>query len=145
MPRREWRHPNRPIIQALAPYVFVSDGEVELTQLPAHQHYFEDQRPGILIAGSFPIRDWLRPLNFAFEWHDTERPLVLKRGEPWFYVALSNYTGERITVEQILRTPEISTYMAHLRGVTGFTARTFELLDRARKVRPIAFLPQRST
>jgi hypothetical protein len=142
MPRREWRHPDRTIIQTLAPYVFVSDDEVELTQLPAHQHYFGDQRPGILIAGNFPIRDWVRPLNFAFEWHDIERPLTLKRGEPWFYLSFANATGERITIEQIKSTPEISAYMAHLRGVTSFTTHTFELLDRARKIRPIAFLPQ---
>jgi hypothetical protein len=143
MPRREWRHPSRPIIQILAPYVFVSDDDIELAQLPAHQHFFGDRRPGIVIAGSFPIRDWLRPLNFAFEWHDIERPLVLKQSEPWFYVAFEGTGGDRITLEQIQKTPEISSYMAHIRGVTSFTTHTFELIERAQQVRPNMLLPPR--
>jgi len=145
MPRREWSNPDRPIIQILAPYVFVSDDELELAQIPAHQHYFGQRRPGILIAGNFPIRDWPRPLNFAFEWHDVEHPLILRRQEPWFYVAFSSATSEHITIEQINKTPEISSYMAHLRGVTGFTAQTFELIARAREIRPDILLPPRPT
>jgi hypothetical protein len=141
MPRREWRHPDRPVIQILAPYVFISDDDVELSQLPAYQHYFEERRPGILVAGAFPIRDWVRPLNFAFEWYATNHPLVLRRGEPWFYVGFANGAGERITLEQITKTPAISSYMAALRGVSGFTARTFDLIERARRIRPPTLLP----
>lgn len=145
MPRREWRNPERPIIQILAPYVFISDDEVELAQVTAHQHYFGTHRPGILIAGSFPIRDWPRPLNFAFEWHDIEQPLILRRSEPWFYVVFTNAGNECIVIEQITKTSEISNYMAHLRGVTGFTAQTFDLISRAREIRPAALLPARQS
>ncbi len=32
--RREWRHPDRPLIQIVTPYMFVADEPVYLTQIP---------------------------------------------------------------------------------------------------------------
>jgi len=143
LPRREWRHPQRPILQIQAPYVFVSDDEVELTQVPAHQHYSGD-RPGIVIAGRFPIRDWPRPLSFAFEWHDVSRPLKLNRGEPWFYLSFRAASGERVRLERIVKTEAIDRYLAHIADVATYTGRTFDLMSRAREVRPAQLLPETS-
>jgi hypothetical protein len=141
LPRREWRHPHRPILQIQAPYVFISDDEVELTQSPAHQHY-HPHRPGVVIGGSFPIRDWPRPLSFAFEWHDVSAPLRLDRGEPWFYVSFWVRSGERVRLERVPRTEVISRYIAHISDVATYTARTFDLMAKAREVRPAQLLPE---
>jgi hypothetical protein len=141
LPRREWRHPQRPIVQIQAPYVFVSDDEVELTQVPSHQHYQPD-RPGVVIAGRFPIRDWPRPLSFAFEWHDVAAPLKLARGEPWFYLTFETRTGERVRLERIAKTEAIARYIAHISDVATYTGRTFDLMNKAREVRPPRLLPE---
>jgi hypothetical protein len=141
LPRREWRHPDRPILQIQAPYVFVSDDEVELTQEPPHQHYLPG-RPGVTIAGSFPIRDWPRPLSFAFEWHDIAAPLLLKRGEPWFYLSFYAASGDRVRLERIAKSKALQDYLAHISDVATFTARTFDLIERAREVRPARLLPE---
>jgi hypothetical protein len=141
MSRREWRHPERPIVQLLAPYVFIADDEVEVAQTPAHQHY-HSARPGVMIAGAFPIRDWPRPLSYAFEWHDTGATLRLQRGEPWFYVSLRAANGERVRLERIEKSPAIEKHMAHVADVASYTARTFDLMERAREVRPPRLLPE---
>ena len=141
LPPREWRHPERPILQIQAPYIFVSDDEVELAQEPPHQHHLPG-RPGVTIAGSFPIRDWPRPLSFAFEWHDVAAPLTLKRGEPWFYLSFRSAAGDRVRLEHIAKSKAIEDYIAHISDVATFTARTFDLIERAREVRPARLLPE---
>src|SRR3546814_305749 len=60
---------------------------VYVNQYPPLFHYTPD-RPGIQISGRFPIDIWPRPLQWAFEWHDTAKDLILRRGEPLFYVRL---------------------------------------------------------
>src|SRR3546814_19821019 len=69
----------------LTSYVFVSDDPVYVNQYPPLFHYTPD-RPGIQISGRFPIDIWPRPLQWAFGWHDTAKDLILRRGEPLFYV-----------------------------------------------------------
>ncbi|HET7715737.1 MAG TPA: hypothetical protein VFK86_08925, partial [Bauldia sp.] len=80
--RREWRHPDRPIIQLITPYIFVADETVYLTQLPPFTSYHMNAWPGVLIGGRFPAHVWPRHLMWGFEWYDTKKPLSLKRGEP---------------------------------------------------------------
>jgi hypothetical protein len=79
-PRHEWRHPQRPVLQMLTSYVFVSDDPVYINQLPPFLNYTGDARPGIQIGGRFPIDVWPRALMWAFEWHDTKKDLILRRG-----------------------------------------------------------------
>lgn len=73
-------------MQILTPYVFLADEPVYLTQLPPFAHYREPQLPGTLIGGRVPIHIWPRRMMWAFEWYDTSKPIVLTRGEPWFYL-----------------------------------------------------------
>ena len=53
-PREEWRHPDRPVLQFMTSYVFVSDDPVYINQYPPIHHYAPD-RPGVQISGRFPI------------------------------------------------------------------------------------------
>ena len=45
-PRHEWRHPQRPVLQMLTAYVFVSDDPVYINQYPRILHFSSDTRPG---------------------------------------------------------------------------------------------------
>ena len=80
-PQNEWRHPDRPIIQITAPYVFVADEPCYVVQTAPYLDYFPTPRPGVQMGGRFPVHVWPRPLSWGFEWHDVNKPLVLKRGE----------------------------------------------------------------
>jgi hypothetical protein len=67
-PEREWRYPDRPTIQLMLPYVFISDEPVYLNQVPPFMHLLESPWPRTLFGGRFPIDIWPRPLMWAFEW-----------------------------------------------------------------------------
>ncbi len=58
--KREWRDPNRPILQFMTPYVFLSDETVFINQLPPFYHYNPTPWPGMIIGGRFPIDVWPR-------------------------------------------------------------------------------------
>jgi hypothetical protein len=80
--RKEWRDPNRPILQIVTPYLFVADEPIYMTQLPPFAHYRDEPLPGVMIGGRLPIHIWPRPMMWAFEWMDPSQDLTLKRGEP---------------------------------------------------------------
>jgi hypothetical protein len=135
--RPEWRHPNRPIIQVMTPYLFVADEPVYINQLPPFMDFVEPTLPGVMIAGRFPIHIWPRPLMWAFEWFDVRRDLTLKRGQPWFYARFEAEDPARpIRVVEAKLTPEGVTYLDSIAGVTNYVNRTFSLFDRAKKRRP---------
>ncbi len=110
-PRHEWRHPQRPVLQMLTSYVFVWDDPVYISQYPPMQHYLGDARPGIQINGRFPIDVWPRALQWAFEWHDTTKDLILRRGEPLFYVRFEwPDPSAPVRVIPAKKTPELDSY-----------------------------------
>lgn len=117
IPAGAWRRPDRPIIQVATPYVFISDAAVHMTQAPPFNHYPDRPWPGLVIGGRFSIDVWPRRLSWAFEWHDVGRELVLRRGDPWFYVTLEtpdpNHSVRLVEAE---RTPELVAYMREIAG-----------------------------
>ncbi len=140
-PRHEWRHPQRPVLQMLTPYVFVSDDPVYVNQYPPILHYAGDGKPGILIGGRFPIDIWPRALMWAFEWHDTTKDLILRRGEPLFYVRFEGPDpAAHVRVVEAKKTPELESYMASITGVTELVGQTFSLFKTARERRPARLL-----
>jgi hypothetical protein len=102
-PRDLWRHPDRPLLQFNTPYTFVADEEVYLMQLPPLLHYSSPRWPGVVIGGRVPIHIWPRPLAWAFEWHDVQQELVLRRGDPWFYCRVVNYVNGTFGLFDIAR------------------------------------------
>jgi hypothetical protein len=141
---KEWRHPQRPIVQVITPYLFLADEPVWLTQLPPVHAYLPTPWPGLLISGRFPIDIWPRTLMWAFEWHDTTKDLILKRGEPWFTVRLETMDPSRKT--RLIRaklTPELEEYLQGIDGVSNYIRGTFSLFDTARRRRPkILLMPE---
>ena len=140
----EWRHPDRPTVQMSLPYVFVSDEPVYLSQFPPFQHYRSDPWPGTLFGGRFPIDVWPRPLMWAFEWHDVEKPLRLSRGEPLFWCQFETVPPDRpFRLVEAARTPELEAWLEGMAGVVNHVNRTFSLFRTARERRPAVLVRPR--
>ncbi len=140
-PQNEWRHPERPILQIVAPYVFVSDEPCYVVQSAPHLHYFPEPRPGVQMGGRYPTHIWPRPLSWGFEWYDTSKPLRLKRGDPWFYVSFEteNPAAHVRLVEQE-QTPELEKYLTSIVDVSNYVNKTYSLFGEARRLRPESLL-----
>ena len=140
-PRHEWRDPQRPVLQLLTSYVFVSDDPVYINQYPPILHYCGDRRPGIQICGRFPIDIWPRALMWAFEWHDTSKDLILKRGEPLFSVRFEGPDPSApVRLVEASKTPELESYMSSITGVSEIVGQTYSLFKTARERRPAKLL-----
>lgn len=140
-PENEWRHPERPIFQLKLPYLFLADEPVWLGQIASFAHFRPDPLPGLTIGGRFPVHVWPRPLMWAFEWHDTEAPVTLSRGEPLFYVQFETLPQDRpVRLVEAARTPELDSYLEQVSGVVNFVNQTFSLFEEAEKRRPTRLL-----
>lgn len=137
MPQNEWRHPERPVVQMPTPYLFVSDDPVQINQFPPFLHYGGAPRPGVQLCGRFPIDVWPRVMMWAFEWHDLSKDLVLKRGEPWFYVRFEGPDpSASVRLIEAQMTPELDAYVTSLTDVTNYVNQTYSLFKTARERRP---------
>jgi hypothetical protein len=140
----EWRFPDRPTLQLSLPYCFVADEPVWLTQTGPFAHYRREALPGTIFGGRFPIHVWPRPLMWAFEWHDPERDIQLRRGEPLFYVQFEGEGPDRpVQVVEAERTAQLLDYMDRLSGVVNHVNQTFGLFKAAEKQRPPRLLTPR--
>ncbi|AGT11240.1 hypothetical protein [Paracoccus aminophilus] len=137
----EWRYPDRPTIQVTLPYCFIADETVYVSQIAPFLHYRPDPLPGTIFGGRFPINVWPRPLMWAFEWHDPRKDIVLRRGEPLFYVQFeANDPSRPINLFEADRTPELETYMEGLHDVVSMVNQTFSLFKSAEARRPKSLL-----
>lgn len=142
----EWRHPDRPLIQVMTPLLFVADEPVWMSQLPAFYHRASPPLPGVMLGGRFPIHIWPRELVWAFEWHDTSSDLIIRRGDPWFYVSFETDDPSRhVRLVEAEMTEPLKAYTNGMRGVTNYVSRTFTLFNTARSRRPKSLLtPKKS-
>lgn len=139
--RNEWRDLDKPIIQIITPYIFLSDEQVYLNQTAPYLHYLDQPWPGVLIGGRFPIQVWPRGLMWAFEWHDTSKEINIKRGDPWFYVRFESDDPSRpIRIIEADLVPDTQKYLDGISGVTNYVNRTFSLFERAKRRRPTKLL-----
>lgn len=137
----EWRYPDRPTVQLSLPYCFIADEPVWLTQIGTFAHYRRDPLPGTIFGGRFPLSLWPRPLMWAFEWHDTDRDLILKRGEPLFYCQFEHDGPDRpVQMVEAEKTPELTAYMEKISGVVNYVNQTFSLMKQAEALRPSKLL-----
>jgi hypothetical protein len=133
----EWRYPDRPTVQMILPYCFIADEMVYVTQLSAFMHYRKDPLPGTIFGGRFPVSVWPRPLMWAFEWHEPEKDLVLRRGEPLFYCQFEGMDPSRpVQLVEAERTAELAAYMEAVGGAVNYVNQTFSLFKAAEAMRP---------
>ena len=136
-PQQEWRHPMRPILQMVTPFVFVSDAPVYVNQFPPFLHFSKHTWPGVQICGRFPIDVWPRVHMWALEWHDLSTDLILKRGEPLFYVRFETRDpSSLVRLVEAERTPELESYIRQITDVTNYVNQSFQLFNTARERRP---------
>jgi len=137
----EWRYPDRPTVQLQLPYCFIADETVYLTQIGTFAHYRRDPLPGTIFGGRFPLNVWPRPLMWAFEWHEPDRDIVIKRGEPLFYCQFEGEGPDRpVQMVEAERTPELTAYMEKISGIVNYVNQTFSLFKAAESVRPARLL-----
>lgn len=138
MRRPEWRNPARPILQLSLPYLFLADEPCWLNQLPPFMsHRPHGALPGLMIGGRFPIHIWPRHLMWAFEWYDTSVNIVLKRGEPLFYLRFeTNDASRHIRLVETEVTPEVREYVDGVSTVANYVNQTFSLFSTAQERRP---------
>jgi hypothetical protein len=145
-PQAEWRHPGRPVLQMATPFVFVSDDPVYVNQFPPFLHYPKNAWPGVQICGRFPIDVWPRLHMWALEWHDLSKDLILKRGEPLFYVRFETTDpSSLVRLYEAERTPELMSYIDQITDVTNFVNQSFQLFQTAKERRPGKLLVRKST
>lgn len=133
----EWRHPGVPTVQLSLPYLFVADEPVYLSQVAPFMHHRPDPMPGTIFGGRFPIDVWPRPLMWAFEWHEPEKPLKLARGDPLFYVLFETAPADRpVAVVEAEMTDDLRDYMEHISGAVNYVSQTFSLFEAAARRRP---------
>lgn len=138
---KEWRYKDRPTIQVSLPYIFIADEPTYMTQLDAFMHFRKAPFPGTIFGGRFPINVWPRPLMWAFEWHDVSQPLVLKRGDPWFYVQFETTPQDRpVSVVEAEMTKDLSDYITHTTAAVNYVNQSFSLFKDAERVRPKVLL-----
>jgi hypothetical protein len=90
-----------------------------------------------MIGGRFPIHIWPRALMWAFEWYDAKQDLVLRRGEPWFYVRFESQDPSRpVRLVEAEMTPQLKEFLKGVTSVTNYMNRTFSLFATARARRP---------
>lgn len=104
-----------------------------MTQLAAFMHDNKTLLLGTIFGGRFPIHNWPRPLMWAFEWHDTSQYLVLKRGDPWFYVQFETSPQDRaVSMVAAENTPELAKYLEHITASVNYVNQIFSLFERGR-------------
>jgi hypothetical protein len=98
-----------------------------------------------MIGGRFPIHVWPRELVWAFEWHDTSQDLIIRRGDPWFYLNFETEDPSRhVRLVEAQMTGPLRDYTNGMRGVTNYVGRTFSLFATARTRRPRTLLTPRA-
>ena len=138
---KEWRYPDRPTIQLSLPYLFIADEPVYMSQVPAFMHYRTEQMPGTMFGGRFPINLWPRPLMWAFEWHDTKKDLILKRGQPWFYCMFETLPQDRsVSLVEAELTKDVQDFVEHTSAAVNYVNQAFSLFKDAERVRPETLL-----
>ena len=144
MAQDRWRDPKRPVVQINAPWRFIADEPVWMTQMPPFNHSREPAWPGLQIGGRFPIHLWPRAMMWAFEWWNPSLDLVLKRGEPWFYVRFEAQDPSRpVRMVEAEMTPELAEFCKGLDSITNYANQTFSLFSVAEQRRPKTLLKKK--
>jgi hypothetical protein len=144
-PRDLWRSDDIPLLQIPSPYFFVADEPIDIEQC---QPIFADTTSlnWRIIAGRFDIYGWQRPLNWAIEWDTKCGDLIIKMGEPLYYVRFYDASGKVITNLDLIRIPLTEELRARLNssaGVTSYQRGTAALIKKASEERSDSLLQKK--
>jgi hypothetical protein len=138
-PRSEWRHPDRPLLQIMLNYYFISDNDVDIQYLsPLTTTFFEPALPGLVLQGRWNIRSWVRPVNFVFEWWDTSTALYIPRGQPILNLMFLPHgdAAEGIELVEAEETEDVVAMARSIQSVNSYISNVYSILPSVLKRRP---------
>lgn len=132
-PREQWRSADVPLFQISSPYFFVADEQIEVEQC---QPIFANSTSlnWRIIPGRFNIYGWQRPLNWAIEWDTKCGDLVIRLGEPLYYLKFFDAEGRLISnpnIQQVELTEDLRAKLNASAGVTSLQRGTAALMRAA--------------
>ena len=134
-----WRDPQRPVMRIVTPYRFVADEPVWLEQMAPFNAMTDKALPGVFVGRRLPIDIWPQLLSWTFEWQDLNQEVVLKRGQPWFYLTFETNDPERpIRLVEAEMTEDLKAHCTGLDQAERYTSR--DLFEVARARRPKTLL-----
>lgn len=117
-----WRSLRFPILQLPSPYLFLADTPMYIEQV----HPFLSESSCFnwrLIPGKFDIYAWQRPLNWAVEWDIDGGDLVIRTGEPLYFVRFCREDNAVLKAPDLVHmkyTEDVAERVRMAAGVTGF-------------------------
>ena len=60
-----------------------------------------------VVPGTFDITKWIRPIEFAFQVRDLDKPIQLKRGQPLMMIKFVTENDEPVQLERSILTKEV--------------------------------------
>jgi len=132
-PRNCWRSETITAFQFPSPYLFLTDEYAEIEQC----HPILSEVSSLnwrLIPGRFDIYGWQRPLNWAIEWDTRCGDLIIRVGDPLYYVRFYDKAGSLITSPNLVKvelTEQIRKRVAATAGVTAIQRGTIKLIRSA--------------
>jgi hypothetical protein len=107
---------NIPLIQFLLNTTFwTKEKDVTIEAFPAFMSHKLNKQPLVSIYGSYPISNWMRPLNFAFDWVEPDKEILIERGDPLLYVRFS----KKLPLKFVPQTPELYEKMKTCAGMAN--------------------------
>jgi len=136
-PKESWLSNDMPALQLPSPYLFVSDELMEMEQFSPSLTDVSNMNWRV-IPGRFNIYGWQRPLNWAIEWDTKCGDLIIRQGDPLYFLRFFNEMGQtinNINLMNIELTPEIKERLNSTTGVTGLRRGLAPVMNRAAEER----------
>jgi hypothetical protein len=95
-----------PVLSTFFPrYVFYADSPVKMAVLPTP--LLGEVHNSRVVAGSFDISKWVRPVDWTFEFVDDKQEIVVKRGDPLFSVHFFTPDDSPVELQRVPFTKEL--------------------------------------
>jgi len=135
-PRETWRNSHTVALQFSSPYLFFADSHATIEQF--HPSLVPTSAMNWrVIPGKFDIYSWQRPLNWAIEWDTNLGDLVIRPGEPLYFIKFLDLQNGDGTVELVEceMTQAIQERLRLSRGITGIRKGLVPLMKKAGEAR----------
>lgn len=135
-PPETWRNSHTIALQFPSPYIFFADEPATIEQF--HPSLVATTKMNWrVIPGKFDIYSWQRPLNWGIEWDTNLGDLIIRAGEPQYFVKFvgSNADSHPIELVECELTKKLDDRMKLSRGITGIRKGTTLLMKKAGKLR----------
>lgn len=132
-PKESWRSDSVPALQFPSPYLFISDDPMEVEQFSPSLIETTNMNWRV-IPGRFNIYGWQRPLNWAIEWDTKCGDLIIKQGEPLYFLRFFNKSQQtigNINLVNIELTEELKERLSSTAGVTGLRRGLVPVMQKA--------------